>query len=182
MKAATIDSLKTAYKKEKNAKAKIRIAAAILRKQGYSYAEIKQSLGISRSTISDWMKRMDREGKSGAYDREIPGRSSRLDDSQLVQLKEDLVSDPRSFGFSQSMWTTQMIVRHVKRRYHTEYAPRGMRDLLHRIGFSVKKPRTSHYKSASESDRKAFKKKQDGSSPHTQRRDTPRYAWTSQRT
>jgi len=179
MKATSIDFLKKAYKKEKRAKPKIRIAAAILRKQGCSYAQIKQSLNISRSTISDWIKRMDGQGIAGAYSKKIPGRNSRLDKSQLVRLRNDLVQNPQSFGFSQSFWTTQMILEHVKKRYGTRYVARGMRDLLHKIGFSITKPRPLHYKSASESEKKRFKKKQEGPLQDTQNVDMRYSVWTS---
>ena len=181
MKGTSLDFLKQAYKKEKRAKPKVRIAAAILRKEGYSYAQIKQSLNISRSTISDWMKKMDKKGIAGAYSKKIPGRNSRLDKSHLVLLRNDLVQNPQSFGFSQSFWTTQMIVEHVKKRYGARYVARGMRDLLHRIGFSVKKPRIAHYKSATEPEKKRFKKKPEGQSEYTQNEDMRCSAWTSQR-
>jgi transposase len=61
---------------------------------------------------------------------------------QLAQLKKDLVQNPQTFGFLQSMWTTKMVIQHVQKRYRITYAARSMRKLLTKLGFSPKKPRT----------------------------------------
>jgi len=180
MKGTSLDFLRKQYKKEKDAKAKIRLAAAILRKQEKSYTEITENLNVLRSTLSYWLQRMDADGVAGAYHREHPGRECFLSESQLAQLKTELVQNPQKFGFAQSMWSTRMIIDHVKKRYGRQYVARGMTDLLHRIGFSVKKPRITHYRSASESEKKQFKKKQGGPLQDTQNVDMPRSVWTSQ--
>jgi transposase len=96
---------------------------------------------------------------SNSRNKKQEGRPCRMPPQQLAQLSSELVQDPRSFGFSQSMWTTTMVIRHVQKRYHISYAARSMRKILTKLGFSPKKPRPFHYKSASESDRKVFKKK-----------------------
>ena len=36
------------------------------------------------------------------------------------------------------MWSTKMVIEHVKKRYGYRYAARSMYDLLHRIRFSIK--------------------------------------------
>lgn len=75
-----------------------------------------------------------------------------------------------------------MIISHVQKRYHTQYTARGMTDLLHRIGFSSKKPRPAHHKSASKDEIKRFKKTQKEQSENMISWDTPRFAWMSPQT
>ena len=67
---------------------------------------------------------MDAEGIAGAHDREHHERECFLSQSQLVQLKAELVQNPQKFGFAQSMWSTRMIINHVKKRYGRQYVAR----------------------------------------------------------
>jgi len=50
----------------------------------------------------------------------------------------------------------------LDRRFGVEYRTVSMYDILHRLGFSWRKPRPKHPKSASESAKRAFKKKRAG--------------------
>ena len=125
---------------------------------------------------------MNIEGIAASHHRVHPGAQSFLSANQLVSLKEELISGPQKFGFDQHVWSTRMIISHVQKKYHVRYTARGMTDLLHRIGFSSKKPRPAHHKSASEAEKKRFKKTQKGQSKDMTSWDTPRFAWTSQQT
>ena len=149
MKGTSINFLRKACKNEKNAKAKIRLKAAILRKQNMRYSQICISLDIIPSTLSNWLNQMNREGISASHRKEYSGSRYFLNKKQLVSLRNDLISGPEKFGFSQFMWSTRMVITHVNKKYNILYSARGMRELLHRIGFSSKKPRQTHHKSAS---------------------------------
>lgn len=179
MKGTSINFLRKACRKENNAKAKIRLKAAILRKQQKTYTEISTGLDVLPSTLSYWLQRMNLEGIKASHHRKHPGKKSFLSYQQLISLQKELMQDPQTLGFAQSVWTTRMIIQHVNQRYGIKYTARGIRDLLHRIGFVSKKPRPIHYKSASKAQKKSFKKTQEGQSEDTQNQDTPRFAWTS---
>ena len=180
MKGTSINFLRKACKTELNAKAKIRLKAAILRKQDMTYSQICLSLDLVLSTLSYWLNRMNIEGVTASHHRIHPGAKSFLSANQLTSLKKELITGPEKFGFNQYVWSTRMIVFHVQKRYHTQYTARGMTDLLHRIGFSSKKPRPTHHKSASKEEQNRFKKTQKGQSKNTPNLDTPRYVWMSQ--
>lgn len=180
MKGTSINFLRKICKTELNAKAKIRLKAAILRKQDMTYSQICVSLDILPSTLSYWLNRMNIEGVTASHHRIHPGAESFLSVNQLTSLKKELITGPEKFGFNQYVWSTRMIIFHVQKRYHTQYTARGMTDLLHRIGFSSKKPRPTHHKSASEEEKTRFKKTQKGQSKNTPNLGTPRYVWMSQ--
>lgn len=180
MKGTSINFLRKTCKTERNAKAKIRLKAAILRKQDMTYSQICLSLDLVLSTLSYWLNRMNAEGVTASHHRIHPGAKSFLSVNQLTTLKKELIIGPEKFGFNQYVWSTRMIISHVQKRYHTQYTARGMTDLLHRIGFSSKKPRPTHHKSASEEEQNRFKKTQKGQSKNTLNSDTPRYVWMSQ--
>ena len=182
MNGTNIKFLRKTCKQELNAKAKIRLKAAILRKQDMTYSQICISLDILPSTLSYWLNRMNQEGVTASHHRIHPGAKSFLSVNQLASLKKELISGPRKFRFNQHAWSTRMIISHVQKRYHTQYTARGMTDLLHRIGFSSKKPRPTHHKSASKDEIKRFKKTQKEQSENMIPWDTPRFAWMSQQT
>ncbi len=182
MKGTSINFLRKACKNERNAKAKIRLKAAILRKQDMRYSQICISLDIIPSTLSNWLNQMNREGISASHRKKYSGSRCFLDKKQLVSLRDDLISGPEKFGFNQFMWSTRMVITHVNKKYNILYSARGMRELLHRIGFSSKKPRQTHHKSASKEEQTRFKKTQKGVSKNIPNWDTPHYVWMSQQT
>jgi transposase len=180
MKGTSINFLRKTCKTELNAKAKIRLKAAILRKQDMTYSQICLSLDLVLSTLSYWLNRMNVEGVTASHHRIHPGAKPFLSVTQLTSLKKELITGPEKFGFNQYVWSTRMIIAHVQKRYHIQYTARGMTDLLHRIGFSSKKPRPTHHKSASKEEQNRFKKTQKGQSENMIHLDTPRYVWMSQ--
>lgn len=180
MKGTSINFLRKTCKTERNAKAKIRLKAAILRKQNMTYSQICASLDMLSSTLSYWLNRMNVEGVIASHHRIHPGAKPFLSVNQLTSLKKELIRGPDKFGFNQYVWSTRMIIAHVQKRYHTQYTARGMTDLLHRIGFSSKKPRPTHHKSASKEEQNCFKKTQKGQLKNTPNLDTPHYVWMSQ--
>ncbi len=182
MKGTSINFLRKVCKNEKNAKAKIRLKAAILRKQNIPYSVICASLDVIPSTLSYWLNRMDEEGISASHRKKYSGSRCFLNEKQLVSLRNDLISGPEKFGFNQFMWSTRMVITHVNKKYNTLYSARGMRELLHRIGFSSKKPRPTHHKSASKEEQTRFKKTQKGVSKNIPNWDISHYVWMSQQT
>jgi predicted transcriptional regulator len=52
------------YRKEKNAKAKIRPLAAVFRKENMALKEISEKINYPFTTIGDWLRRMHLEGIS----------------------------------------------------------------------------------------------------------------------
>ena len=151
--------LQECHRREANPKAATRLLAYIMRKDGMSIRQICGALNRPYTTVREWPVRAAQRGITGRYSDKIPGMPCRLDNGQLEQLREDLIAGPRSCGFESGVWTALLAAEHVRRMYKKEYSARGMQHLLHRIGFTSRRPRPRHPKSASESERKAFKKK-----------------------
>jgi len=182
MKGTSINFLRKACKNEKNAKAKLRLKAAILRKQQKTYSQISASLDVLPSTLSYWLNRMDAEGITASHHRKHPGKQSFLSSTQLVLLQKQLMQSPQIHGFASTVWSTRMVIKHINKQFGVQYAARGVRDLLHRIGFSSKKPRPIHHKSASIRQQNSFKKTQKEQSEDTIAWDMRRFVWTNHHT
>ena len=69
MKGTSINFLRKVCKTERNAKAKIRLKAAILSKQNMTYSQICLSLDLVLSTLSYWLNRMNIEGVTASHHR-----------------------------------------------------------------------------------------------------------------
>jgi len=155
----TAESMRRKQLDEADPKAAERLLAYIMRKEGRSIRQICASLNRSYSTVRGWLIRAVQAGVGGRYDIAIPGTTGRLDPAQLGQLKKDLVAGPQSCGFESGTWTARLVAEHVRRKFGVEYKTVSIYDILHRLGFSYKKPRPRHPKSASKPAKRAFKKK-----------------------
>lgn len=167
MRGVSMRGLKAAYRKETSKKAKMRLLAAVKRKQGKSIDQIASDLEMGRRTVHSWLRRFMERGLQGAHDIKQPGRPRRLTDQQLKNLRKDLIVGPEKFGFSKQLWNTRMVQEHVRRKYKVSYVDRHMRRLLRKMGFSCQKPRPVHHK-ADKCAQERFKKTSARSLRHTE--------------
>jgi transposase len=58
----SLSHLNRLYRKERDAKAKLRLLACIKRKEGYTIPQMSSLLKVAPSTISDWLLRIQSEG------------------------------------------------------------------------------------------------------------------------
>ena len=154
-----INYLRKMHKNESDHKVAKKLLVYIKRKEGMSIRQICGALEMSYTTVRNWLRRAVIDGLAGRHAKKIPGRPCWLDQEQLEQLREELISGPQACGFDSGVWTAPLAVEHVRRRYGIQYADRSMYDLLVKLGFSCRKPRPRHPKSASEEEKKEFKKK-----------------------
>src|SRR3989338_6866047 len=160
----SLKRLQKLYTEEKNVKAKLRLLTAIHRKKGDSIDEITHILEKPRRTIHGWLQRFEQRGIKGVYDKKQPGRTPKLNKSQLKKLRRELLRGPAHVPGR--IWTMRLASDHIKKEYGIQYKRHNIFRLLRLLGFSVQKPRQQHYKS----DKKAqtiFKKKLDESQAST---------------
>ncbi len=152
------EDLMKLYQKEKNAKAKLRLLSAILRKEGKSLDYISQSIQIPKTTVHDWLSRLEGNGLNGLVDIKQPGRPSWLSDEQKEELKKVLSRGPEEQDIPFKMWTTSLVQYLIYKMFNVKYKPRNVRKLVKKLGFTLKVPR-SRNKKASTKAQKEFKKK-----------------------
>ncbi len=168
------------YRSERDSRAKLRLLAAILRKEGKTMGTISDQLHVPVGTVHAWLRRLLERGLKELHDKHRSGRPSMLGLEQLKELRCDLLRSPKANGFDAPFWTTKMAQEHVARKYGKEYRARGMRDVLHRVGFSSKAPRPANAKRATKEEVESFKKKRTGSFKNAQARGSRYSFWTSQ--
>lgn len=136
------------YHRERDAKAKIRLLAAIFRKEGKTYDEIGLTLKYPLTTIRDWLNLIHIEGISRKSDIKQTGKRKRLTDEQMKKLKPILLKSPEEQDFKFTMWTTKLVIQLIKKLYDVSYKPLQVRRILHRLDLSCQKPRPTHKKAS----------------------------------
>ena len=164
------------YHRERDAKAKIRLLAAIFRKEGKTYDEIGLTLKYPLTTIRDWLILIHIEGISRKSDIKQTGKPKRLTDEQIKKLKPILLKSPEEQDFKFTMWTTKLVIQLIKKLYDVSYKPLQVRRILHRLDLSCQKPRPTH-KKASKKAQEDFKKTSEKEYSHMQKMDMRSYFW-----
>ena len=110
-----------------------RIKVILLLNDEKTYKSIAEYLFLNEGTISNYKKRYKLGGIEGLINDDYLGKKSMLTEKDLKILSSDL--QKRIFP------TTKSVITHVKRRFGVRYSRGGITDLLHRLGFSYKKPK-----------------------------------------
>lgn len=159
LRGVPVRKLKKFYEKEKNPKAKVRLLAAIKRKEEMSVDDIAISLHLPKRTVHGWLWKLVKEGLNGIYDKKQTGRPAKLTKKDMKKLRDELVKGPKACGFSSELWTMKMIREHVKRKFGAEFVSRHTSRIMNKIDFTYRKPRIKHYKSADKRSQERFKKR-----------------------
>lgn len=165
------------YRKETDPKAKVRLLAAILRKEGMTLREISDRVKHPLTTVGDWLRRMYLKGISRRYSVKQPGRPRRLTDEEIGELGSILSQPPKEQGFPFKFWTTKLAREFIWQRYGASYKIRQVRNLLYRLGMSCQKPRPAHIK-ANKRLQEEFKKTSGRGFDPSLKMDMRSYFWT----
>lgn len=152
------EQLTKLYQKEKNAKAKLRLLAAILRKESKSLDFISKSIQIPKTTVHDWLSRLEIKGLDGLVDIKRPGRPSWLFEEEKEKLKDVLIRSPEEQGIPFKIWTTSLVQYVINKLFGVTYKPRNVTKLLNKLGFTLKVPRQRNKKVNTKA-QEEFKKK-----------------------
>jgi transposase len=103
--------------------------------------EIAHFLKAPRSKVSFWLQQYEKKGIERLLEGHRSGRPSGLSEEQEVQLADIIESGPVAYGFLGGVWTSPMVTRVVKEEFDRTYHPGHVRKILHRLGFSVQRPK-----------------------------------------
>ncbi len=110
-------------------------------KQGrLSQAEIARQLGVSRTAVSQWARRLKASGARGLRRRTTPGRPPRLSRDQRRILLRILKRGALAAGFRTDRWTLARIQNVIEREFGIDYQVNYVGELLHRWDWSVQQP------------------------------------------
>jgi len=173
----TQEQLSRMYHNEKQAKAKVRLLAAILRKEGLTLKEISKRISQPFTTVGDWLRRMHEEGIERCYSIKQEGRPSKLTEEQVKELQHIISRSPLEQGIPFAIWTTRVVRDFIGQKYGIFYKNRQTRNILCRMKMSPQKPRPSHRK-ANKKLQDAFKKTSGKIPGHLLKMDMRSCYWT----
>jgi len=173
----TEQELMTLYQGETDPKAKVRLLAAILRKEGMTLREISNRVKHPLTTVGDWLRRMCLGGISRRYSIKQSGRPKQLTDEEIAELRYILFRPPKEQDLPFKFWTTKLVREFVWQRYGVSYKVRQVRNLLYRLGMSCQKPRPAHIK-ANRGLQEEFKKTSGSGFGPSLKTDMRSYFWT----
>ena len=154
--------LEATHRCEKPGKSRDRLQAAVLRKRGNKVAQIAKIVGRHSSTVSRWLRRMECEGLEARHDNKSPGRPRKLNPEQERAVEEDLDKPPNESGFVRGSWNSKMVSRRILERFSIICSRRTALRVAHRLGFSVRKPWSIPYNSATPEEQAEFIEKTKG--------------------
>jgi transposase len=118
---------------ERNRRFAERLKTILLIDDGKKLTDIAEFLFLDESTVRNWRRRYEEGGIEKLVNDHYMGRVALLDDQQISMLTEELSSKVYP--------TTQTVVKFVECCFGVKYTTGGMTSLLHRLGFSYKKPK-----------------------------------------
>lgn len=138
--------LKKMYHLEKNAKAKLRLLAALKRKEGNTLEEIASSLQKPKTTIHDWLRGLEDNGIKKLYDIKQSGKPAKLTKQQLDELDKILNDSPQKQGLPFTLWTTKLIQYIIIKLFGVKYEVWNIWKIAKKLNFSLKIPRQENRK------------------------------------
>ena len=164
----SLKEIRNLYKKEMNGKSKLRLLAAIHRKQGKSIDKISELLEKPRKTVHGWLTVFQERGILGKDSVKQEGRPCRLNHAQMKELVVRLEKGPPKNP--SGLWTAKEVRGLIRNKYGILYGRTNTWKILVAAGFTPQVPRKRHYKRASDEEIERFKKTPSGKRGTTERK------------
>ncbi len=110
-----------------------RIKVILLLDKGWTYAKIAEALFLDEGTIANYRKRYFENGIEGLIMDQYLGKRSFLN----IDQEKILIAHLKS----KICLSTNEISEFIRKKFKIEYSISGLTDLLHRLGFTYKKPK-----------------------------------------
>lgn len=141
-----IEELKGKHKKCRERRFADRLKAILMLNSGYTFGEVAEILLMNDDTVRSYLEIFNTEGADGLLKDLYTGGSPLLSMGQQNLLSAHLEQRTYISAKDICIW--------VKGQWNIEYAVTGMTNLLHRLGFSYKKPKLVPGKADVESQKK----------------------------
>ena len=112
---------------------------------------VAQELHKSRAWAYKWYKRYNDKGLEGLKDKSRSGRPPLVENGLMIKIRKELEASNTGWDFRQVM---DIIQKRTSIKYHEVHIYR----LLHKWGFSAKVPQKRFVKTATQEEKKSFKK------------------------
>ena len=113
-----------------------------LKQDGKKQQQIAQLLGCSQAAVSKWISKYE----SGRTLDTLPrsGRPTKLNKTKLKKLKNKLLSEIKATNKKYCSLNTKQLGQIIKKEIGKTYSIRHVERIMHKLGFSLIKPRPNH--------------------------------------
>jgi transposase len=108
---------------------------------GTSLLEMSQKLDVTQSAVTKWLAAYVERGFDGLSPTKPPGSQCRLSHEQLQEVGHVIEAGPEAGGFTSEVWTARMVAEWIRVHFGVGYSWKYVPELLHKLGFSVQRPR-----------------------------------------
>ena len=115
--------------------------------QGKNRTEAARIGCMNLQTLCDWVNRFNDEGPEGLKNRKSPGPEQRLNENQLLEIREMIIKGPDLEKHGVVRWRCVDIQAIIKQRYGVDYHERTIGKILRHMGLSHISARPQHPKS-----------------------------------
>ena len=144
-------ALEEAWREERDPKVKDRVLMIMKLMDGFSSHEVGRQHHRSHSRVLEWKRRFEEEGLEGLRGRPRSGRPPEVPRWRMERIRK--VVEERDY------WKATEVKELIRDRAGHEYSIMHVTRILHKWGFSPKKPGRRHVKAASDRTVRRFKKR-----------------------
>lgn len=116
----------------------LRVFAVNMVLDGKSAAEVSKLAGVSKRTVTKWVKLADEQGFDALRTDPKPGRPSRLSDEQLQEIDKAVQGNASDCGFK--VWDGPSLSAYIRQQFQITMGVRQCQRLLHIMGYSRIRP------------------------------------------
>jgi transposase len=128
------------YRHTKEADVRTRCDMILLSNEGLSPPKIAKRVRFSRDTVVRFIKRYNKEGLTGLFNKPRPGRPRRVTPEYLTQLLEAVDKAPRELGLPFSNWTTANLAEYMAGRTGIAICARQVENYIKANDFRLRRP------------------------------------------
>ena len=125
--------LKLTHRTIKDKKLADRIKATLSLNAGHEYSQVAAILLLDETTLRRYVEKFKEKGIDGLLEYHYTGGRSQLNILQQKELKIYLKINTQT--------RAKDVVKYIKKQYGFSYSVIGVTKLLHRLGFTYKKPK-----------------------------------------
>src|SRR5215470_12320258 len=107
---------------------------------GESPEDVARVLGISRSTIYNWLAQYRRGGWGALDAKPLSGRPPKLDGKKLKWIYDAVTKSPLQMKFEYALWTREMVAVLIKRKFNITLSLASVGRLLAQLGITCQRP------------------------------------------
>ncbi len=116
-----------------------------LNNEGETQQHIADLLGCSQATVSKWITKY-KSGRRTLDTLPRSGRPTKLTEDKLKSLKAKILHDIKKANETYCSLNTKQLGDIIKKEVKITYSMRHVERIMHKLGFSLIKPRSEHIK------------------------------------